>query len=184
VRFVNGIACAVAAGTVIGFLAAASLLQGQDSASADEIKAAMIFNFTKFIEWPADAPAFAGKEFVITVLGSAKVADAFAQALRERVAFGRPVVVRNVQRADEIRPCHILVVCSREAKETDDALQSTRGKAVLTIGDGSPFTRRGGTIAFVLLDNRLNFQVNIEAARQSRLTISSKLLRLAQVKSE
>ncbi|MEO8657405.1 MAG: YfiR family protein [Bryobacteraceae bacterium] len=183
-RQINGISCAVAAATIIGCLAVTSLLQGQDSASADEIKAAMIFNFTKFIEWPADAPAFAGKEFVITVLGPPKVADAFEQALHQRVAFGRPVVVRNVQRADEIKPCHILVVCAREAKETDDALQSTRGKAVLTIGDGSQFTRRGGTIAFVLLDNRLNFQVNVEAARQSRLTISSKLLRLAQVKSD
>lgn len=178
------IACRAALLALSLTLPARYLLQAQQAVSADEIKVAMVYNFTKFIEWPPDASPDTARQFVIAVLGPTRVASLFDQALRSRTVLGRPVAIRHAQTVEEARRCQIVVVSSRESSAMQEALQTVRAPGVLTVGEGKAFTQNGGVIGFVLVDNRLNFEVNLEAARQARLVISSKLLRLALVKAD
>lgn len=149
--------------------------------SEPEIKAAMLYNFIKFVEWPS--PQAAGP-FVIGVHGSGSFATVLARTVGGRVVQGRAVVVRKVQSAAEIQTCHALFVAGTEAGRGMAAIEPARRSAVLTVGESPGFSRKGGIIGFVIVDNRTNFEINPDAAVRVGLKISSKLLRLATIVKE
>lgn len=146
------------------------------AASEPEIKSAMLFHFAKFVEWmgpKGDARA----PVVIGVAGDDGVREAMEELLKERGA-GRPIQVRRIEAAGEAEACHILYLGKGVKKRTGDFLAAAK-RGVVTVGDGEAFTKAGGVIGFIVVDNKLRFEVSLAGAGQAGVTISSRLLRLA-----
>lgn len=144
-----------------------------------QVKAAFLFNFAKFVEWPADAFAKPGDPLAICVLGKDPFGESLDQVVRGETVNGRPLVVRRPRQALEARGCQILFLAGLERQRQDEALAAVEGASILTVGEGDGFLASGGVIRFVLEQNRVRFDVNLAAAEASRLKLSSRLLSLA-----
>ena len=155
----------------------------EKSAASTEyrVKAAFLLNFTKFVEWPEDAFEDGGSPFTIGVLGRDPFGPILDDTVREKVVQGRHVVVKRFSTVEDFEPCHILFVCSSEQKQIDHIFEAVGDSSVLTVGEMEQFARRGGTVNFVLEENKVRFEINPAAAERSRLKISSKLLNLANI---
>jgi hypothetical protein len=149
-----------------------------------EIKAAMLYNFLKFVEWPEAAGWSRKAPFVIGVHGSGNFADVLARTVGERTVQGRPVLVRQLQDLSEARACQVMYVSGAHPGKTIAVIEAARHAAILTVGDAAGFARQGGMIGFVMVDSRTNFEINVEASQRAGLKVSSKLLRLATVVKE
>lgn len=149
-----------------------------------DLKAAFVFRFTQFVEWPDSALSRTEGPFLIGVLGD----DPFGQALDRMVAgesvSGRPVAIWRGHDLDEAARCRILFVGSPPREDLPAILQRLDGHAVLTVGEAEDFTACGGMIGFALRGNRVELSLNPRAAEASGLVISSKLLRLGRVQGE
>lgn len=149
-------------------------------ATEAELKAAFVFNFTKFVEWPAESLAATPGSLNVCLLGPR---NAFFDALHE--LNGKPVKnhnlnVRSLGRGESPRQCQVLVLGESEAELFESVLKRIEGLAVLTIGGAGRFFDAGGIIGLVTEDGKVRFDVNLVAARRSNLELSSNLLRLAR----
>jgi uncharacterized protein DUF4154 len=146
-----------------------------------DLKAAFLFNFAQFVEWPIDAFAVSTTPITIGVLGD----DPFGAMLDALVAGEtirkRPLLVRRYRSVEQIAACHILFVSSSEASRLDHIAKALAHRSILTVGESKDFAARAGIIGFELSQRRLRLQINLDAAADARLTISSKLLRQARV---
>jgi hypothetical protein len=145
-----------------------------------QVKAAFLFNFAKFVEWPADA--FVGPEapLVVCVMGKDPFGESLDQVVRGETVNGRPLAVRRTRQILEARSCQIVFLAESERGRQNELLSSMDGASVLTVGEDDGFLSSGGIIRFVLEENRVRFEVNLAAAEANRLKLSSKLLRLAR----
>ena len=152
--------------------------------SADEypVKAAFLFNFAKFVEWPATA--FKGPEdpIAICVLGQNPFGTALEDVVRDKTVANRAFVVRNVLTAQQAISCQILFVSASERKRFRLLLDELKGHSVLTVGEADDVTANGGIINFRLKDARVRIEIDADAAERAGLRISSKLLSLAERK--
>jgi hypothetical protein len=146
-----------------------------------ELKAAFLFNFLQFVEWPAGAYAAADSPIVLGVLGDDPFGEPLDQLVEGAAVNGRPIVVRRYERSEEIDVCHLLFVNLRNAGRLKAVLGSLNGRSILTVGDAGDFLEQGGMIQFVMQDNRIRLRINLDAATAAHLTLSSKLLRPAQI---
>jgi hypothetical protein len=146
------------------------------------IKAAYLYKFGQYVEWPATAFADDQSPFVIGVLGTYPFGKIMEQIASTRRIEGRPVIVRRFATMAEYTPCHILfVVASAGPDQTAAAIEKAKRSSVLLVGEEAGFAEHGGTINFFVEENRVRFEVNTEAARQGQLKISSELLSLAKI---
>ncbi len=163
-----------------------ALAQDRDSSDSSEylIKAGFIFNFAKFVDWPPTTFAQPDSPIVIGILGTDPFGAIIDQIVQDKKIGGRGFVVKRLKwGADpkDLRECKILFVGASERLHIDELVQIVRGLPILTVGETPGFAEHGGVIRFVLEDNRVRFEVNVEAARQAGLTISSRLLTLARI---
>jgi hypothetical protein len=179
----RGRAAKIAAGIVLVAMlisgGAPSFARGEP-APEYAVKAAFLFNFAKFVEWPADAFAGPASPIVFFVFGEDPFGDAL-KSLKGKTANGRPIVVRYAANLGELERCHLLFVSASSMALLPKILQATKGWNVLTVGDVDGFARDGGTINLVNEEQRIGIEVNMEAAQRTRLQISSKLLGLAKI---
>lgn len=157
------------------------LLPGPASAQAPEydLKAAFLFNFAKFVEWPESA--FAGERAPLSICVYGQ--DPFGLALDavvqgERVGE-RSLLVQRPDSLDDLEECHVLFVARSEKGRLGEVLERVKGEPVLTVSDTDGFLRAGGIINFILEGSKVRFLIDQEAAERSGLEISSKLMRLA-----
>jgi hypothetical protein len=147
-----------------------------------QIKAVFLFHFAQFVDW-AEKPAQADTPFVICILGD----DPFGAFLQDTVSnehIGkRPFAVRSIQSAAEASGCSIVFVSKSEQRRLDKILNALKERAILTVSDVDDFARRGGIVQFVTENKRIKLNINLDAARDAQLTISSKLLRPATIVS-
>lgn len=157
--------------------------QSADPSASSEylIKAGFIYNFAKLMEWPAPAFSQANSPIVIGVLGADPFQGMLDDVLRGKQVNGREFVVRHLKWGDDLRSCNILFVSSSERAHFDDVFRLIKGLPILTIADTPGFAQRGGIINFVLEDNKVRFDINVSAARQANISISSRLLALARI---
>lgn len=144
-----------------------------------QVKAAFLYNFIKFIDWPPEALARPGGVMVLCVLGE----DLFGPALSEmngRPAKDRKLLVKRIRSLSESDVCHILFVSASEKERVPHILKEVRDSAVLTVGEADRFTERGGVINFVMEDNKIRFEISGAAAQRAGLRISSKLMSLSR----
>jgi hypothetical protein len=146
-----------------------------------QVKAVFLFNFAQFVEWPAGAFADSAAPLVIGVLGEDPFGPYLDETVRGETIDGRPLAVRRYRTVSEVDDCHILFVQRNELDHLKPLLQLLRGRSVLTVSDGEDFALRGGMIRFLTDRSRIRLRINLEAAREAGLTLSSKLLRPAEI---
>jgi hypothetical protein len=151
------------------------------SASEYQVKAAFLYNFAKFIEWPPSTFPDASMPFRICIFGR----DPFGQELRdivnEKTVNGRKLEIDYTVDVQLAKACHILFIASSEKARLKQILESLQGSVALTVGDTEGFAEQGGMINFVLDHDRVQFKVNRSAAELAGLRISSKLLTVAKL---
>jgi hypothetical protein len=165
---------------IAGVLVMRVLATGQE-VTAPALKAAFIYNFAKFTEWPSGLMP-AGQPLVMCVLGDAAVGEALERAVKGRELAGRSMTVWHVTPADPQRVCHVLYVSHVTAGQATQAVAGVRDLPVLTIGDAEGFSELGGIAQFFLEHGQLRFSVDLACAKRARLQISSRLLILRRQK--
>lgn len=153
---------------------------GQDSAGEYELKAAMLYNLTRFVEWPATAYADEQAPTVLCILGRDPFGDALSSLATNQIG-GRPVQIRRVPNDKEIRGCHVVYISSSERKSVAQILATLKGSSILTVGEMAQFAARGGMVQFSLEEKQVRFEVNLDAASHAEMKISSRLLVLARI---
>ena len=150
-------------------------------ASEYGIKAVFILNFTQFVEWPASSFASPQTPLVIGVLGGNPFGGYLENAVAGEKAKGRPLVVNYYKNPEEIKACHILFINKSQINDMGNILSKLNGTNTLTISDAAGFLQNGGMFRFVNKNNKINIQVNLDAAKAAKLDVSSKLLRLCDI---
>jgi hypothetical protein len=163
---------------VLGWLAPAT--RGQDSISEEQVKAAFLYNFARFTEWPASAFAESATPITLGVVGNDAFANTLATLLKEKKAHGRSFIVEKVGSVSQATGAHILFVAKEESRKATQFATTLRKQPVLLVGESEDFLQDGGTINLLREDKQLRFDINVATAEQNQLTISSHLLRLAR----
>lgn len=150
------------------------------AATEHEVKAAFLYNFAKFVDWPPRAFAEAGSPLVIGLVGEDPLGEVLPALVRSEQVKGRPLEVRRLAPDGELAGCHLLYLSRSEAARTQEILERVRQQPVLTVSDQEDFLAQGGMINFVLFRGTVRFEINAAAAQAARLKLSSKLLAVAR----
>jgi hypothetical protein len=169
----RALACAVGAALLVFGAAPGSAQDG-----SFKLKAAFLANFTQYVDWPRTAFSSDTAPFVLGVVGDNPFGSALSDLTGGETIQGRKAVVQYYKSAEDVRECHVLFISSSEQPRLAATLRTLKGRNILTVSDIEGFTAKGGIIQFVT-QNRIRFRINPTAARDANLTISSKLLRLA-----
>lgn len=145
-----------------------------------QVKAAYLYSFTKFVEWPAGTFTNATDPIRLCILNDKAFQTQLNQIVLNKQIAGHPVQVVLVKDGKQSRDCQELFIGSSQSQETLQIIDSLRGASVLTVGETDDFVERGGIINLVVLGEHVQFQVNQKAARQARLHMSSQLLSVAK----
>jgi hypothetical protein len=155
-----------------------SCLHAQRSSPSEyEVKAAYLYDFGKFVAWPAKVAA--SDDFPICVLGQDPFGPTFDATIAGETINGKKVVVNRISKPQDALSCRILFISASEESQLKEILATIDKTSVLTVSDISQFTRRGGMIQFVTDANRVRFEVNVTTAERAGLTLSSQLLKVA-----
>lgn len=146
-----------------------------------ELKAVFLLNFARFVDWPASAFDHAQSPIVIGVLGDDPFGRVLDGVIAGEMAMNRPLAVRRFAHAENVAACHILFISRSETRRYEQIFASLRERPILTVGDSERFASLGGMIRFVTESNRIRLHVNVEAAKTAGLTLSSRLLRAAEI---
>lgn len=145
-----------------------------------EVKAAFLFNFTKFVDWPSTAFASPDAPITICIVGSDPFGAILDQTVEGETVSDHEIQVRRGLQGDELRSCHILFISGSEREQCARIFSSLHGSSVLTVSDLSGFVDAGGMIEFVLESGKVQFEINAVAAETAGLKLSSRLLRVAK----
>jgi hypothetical protein len=167
----------------IGVLAAILLWSapaGAQRVTAPALKAAFLYNFANFTDWPADRLA-PGQRLSLCVIGDNAVADALEQTIKGRTVDAHELTVEIIKIDGPVSRCHLVYVSGVDTKSSARLLDALNGTSVFTVGDGDRFAEMGGIAQLILENDRMRFVVNVDAAHRANLKISSKLLTLAKI---
>ena len=172
----------------VWFVMLALLLSGALKLSAKtaspteyQLKAVFLFNFAQFVDWPQESFPEAQTPLVIGVLGEDPFGTYLDEIVGGETVNNRQLEIQRYRRVDEMKTCHILFISQSESKRLEQIVADLKGRSILTVSDSLGFTRYGGMIRFVTDKNKLRLRINLEAATAANLTISSKLLRPAEI---
>ena len=167
-------------------LSAATLCSVAPGQGGEEyrLKAAFLYNFTRFVEWPAESLKGPNDPIAICVLGKVPFGTVLAGAVDGKASQSHPLVVIPVVELTQAASCQVLFVPSSERKKYRAVLDAVAGRGALTVGETEGFLDQGGVIVLKLEDRKIRLQVNLTAAEKQRLKISSKLLSLATIIKE
>ena len=146
-----------------------------------QVKAVFLFNFAQFVDWPAEAFPRSDAPFVIGVLGEDPFGPRLDEVVRGEVVNGRHLVVERYRSVADIRNCNILFIGGSEGAHLDEILGALKGRSILTVSDADAAGQRGVMIRLVNENNRIRLRIDVAAAKAGNLTISSKLLRPAEI---
>lgn len=178
-RFV--VACAFLASLVVATLIFAPAAEAQREADANKVKAAFVFQFANFVEWPDEAFESDRAPFIITIVGNEEIEKLLADAAKDKRVQGRPIRVEDGDASDDLSKCHIVFVDDSQSGSGTELIDRYMDSPVLLVSDSEEFTKDGGTIRLFERSNRLKIEINVDAAERANLQVSSKLLSLATV---
>jgi hypothetical protein len=153
---------------------------GAQNPTAATLKAAFVYNFVKFTEWPQEALG-RGERLSLCVLGDTSVADALERTIEVGGVDGHPLTVEMLGSESPTRACHLLYVSGLDGTRTGQLLAGLRKTPAFTVSDSDHFAEMGGVAQLIQENSRLRFAINVDAAQRAHLTISSRLLTLAQI---
>lgn len=179
-------------------IAPQALADAQSAQSKEyQIKAAFLYNFIKFVDWPKEKIADSNKPITIGIIGKYPFGKAFEPVKNKKIG-NRPVAIKHFKSLSEfdeasakdkaslarmlkaLSKCRLLFVCSSEKKRLDEIIAAVQGCPVLTVGENAGFLETGGIINFLVEHKKVRFEINLIAAKKAKLKIRSKLMRLAK----
>jgi YfiR/HmsC-like len=143
------------------------------------VKAAFLYNFARFVTWPSRLESETGV-VVIGILGPDPFGDLLESTVAGKTVSGRPFEVRRFSTAAEAADCHLVFITQSEKHSVEEAIAALHGTATLTVGESEGFVDQGGMIGFVIQDQAVRIDINLDAAREEGLEVSSQLLRVAR----
>jgi hypothetical protein len=158
----------------------AAVAQADRELAEMRIKAAFLYRFSGFVEWPPSAFARKESPFVIGVIGADALADELEQAVAGRDAQGRAVVVRRLRRGESFAGLHILFIGQANTARLAEILGAARGHSVLTVTESDDALAHGSMINFVEVDNKVRFDVGLPEIELANLRVSARLLAVAR----
>jgi hypothetical protein len=158
----------------------ASALAAAEVVGATALKAAFLYNFAKFAEWPSDVLR-PGDKLRLCVVGDNAVASALEQTINGRGVDNHELTVEIVKVDGPILLCHLLYVSGLDATRARHLLDAVNGTSIFTVSDGDRFAAMGGVAQLVEENGRMRFVINVDAGLRAKLKISSKLLSLATI---
>lgn len=168
------------AGALAWALLAVTSLPAQNSKPTEyQVKAAYLYNFGRFVEWPAKGQAAKDGPFTICVLGQDPFGPTLNAILADETIAGKKVVTERIPRPEDAVNCQILFISSSEESQLKHILATLDSESVLTVSDLPQFSRRGGMVQFILDGTRVRFEINLAPTEHAGLTLSSELLKLA-----
>lgn len=167
------------AGALALGLAAATAVAGAEDVTPAALKAAFLYNFAKFTEWPVE-PA-ASTPLHLCILNDQAAEEALARLAGGASINGRAVIVMRGVARERLRSCHLLYLAGDDAHSADAVVAELQGAAILTVSDGERFPRHGGMVGLLIEGNRMRFAINPETAQRSGVRLSSRLLSLATI---
>ena len=186
---------------ILLILPAASILaQSQDDSSQRreyKIKAAFLYNFIKFVDWPEEKAVSKNETVMIVIIGKDPFGDAFEPIKNKKIKGNDTIIkyfpgfkeLKRIEKDNnseyenivaELRKCHLLFICSSEKDNLVDILSLVKNHNILTVGESPGMLEVNGIINFLLDENKVRFEINLNNARESKLVIRSQLLRLAK----
>jgi len=163
-----------------GALGAASPARTGAEGREYEFKAAYVYNFIKFVDWPAQRLPASSTTINVCVVGKEAYRAAF-DTINGKPVKGKTIIVSQYSGPQDVSRCHVFFVGDSETTRLSSLLEGSRTAGVLTVGDSSSFAREGGIIRFRNENNKIRFDINTHAAEESGLSISSQLLKLARI---
>jgi hypothetical protein len=167
---------------VLGMLAA--LLAGAPALPAPseyQVKAVFLFNFARFVEWPAMTFASADAPFSLCVYGDDPFGADLDAVVHGETISGRPMVVRRLHNPGDVSGCQVVFIAGSAERELESVVASLDNHSTLTVSDIEGAARRGAMIRMMTVNGRIRLRINIDAVRAAHLTVSSNLLRAAEI---
>ncbi|TZF86405.1 YfiR family protein (plasmid) [Pedobacter sp. BS3] len=146
-----------------------------------QVKAAFLYNFTRFIDWPPDAFDSPDEPFIIGIAGKNPFGTYLQEIVSGETVNGHPIIVQHYAARKDIDNCHLLFINLNEGAKIKEAISAMSQKNVLTVGNADNFLKWGGMIRFYTERNKIRFEINAAAVKAAQLEISSKLLNVAKV---
>lgn len=153
---------------------------GAKETSEYQVKAAYLYQFANFVEWPASSFPKTDSPLVIGVLGDDPFGKTLDETIRDVLVRNRKLVLRRFRKIEDLTPCHILFVSRSEKDKLAQIMAKVQDEPTLTVGEADDFARAGGIINFVLTEGRVKFRINLPAADRAGLKLSAKLLAVAK----
>ncbi len=162
------------------------LVPGPEAATAEvskesQVKAAFLFNFAQFVVWPAAAFSETEAPLRINVVGDEAFGAVLDEMVRGETVQGHPLIVHRLRPEEKLEDCQILFINGLDPKRVEEILTGLKGRPILTVSDMEGFVKRGGMIRFVTEKGKIRFRISLETARAAQLTISSKILKAAEI---
>jgi hypothetical protein len=146
-----------------------------------QVKAAFLFNFVKFVEWPQDAFQTEKTPITLCAFRHDPFGSALDEVLRGKAINSRELQARRINDLTELKTCQLVFVSDSEGKQLPEILNTVKGSSALVVGESADFAERGGAVQFFLENSKLRFAINVDAIQRARLQASSKLLALARI---
>lgn len=157
-----------------------------------KIKAAFLYNFIQFVDWPEEKTSNQKEPIILGIIGKDPFGESF-EPIDNKQIKGRKSLINRFESMDKLkasgdkekfyiesmRKCHLLFICSSEKDHLTDILNIVSGHGVLTVGETPEMLKSGGVINFLVVENKVRFEINLAAAKQDKLKVRSQLLRLA-----
>jgi hypothetical protein len=161
--------------------AGAHLVLAQQNASSEyQVKAAFLFHFAQFVEWPPDSFKDADSPITYCTIGEDPLSGALDQSLSGKTIGARPLRVQHLKPPQQAQTCQVLFIGASETRKLREIMASVSGRPILTVGETEHFAADGGVIGFSVEANKVRFDINLEAAEKANLKISARLLTLAK----
>lgn len=149
-----------------------------------DLKAAFVYHFTHYTEWPEEAFEDGTSPIVVAVVGEDPFRGALERAVRGKTVGGRPLAYRHFANADALEPCHVLYVSPSERQQLGQIVQDARDFGALTVADMEEFTREGGMVRFLTENKKVRFEIRRKAVEAAGLRIKAQLLKAANIYRE
>lgn len=164
-------------------LCCANLVAQTEAPKEYALKAVFLLNFARFVEWPSAVFEDSLSPLVVGVLGDDPFGTCLDETIKGERIKSRPMAVKRFHDITEVRDCQILFISSSEANRIHTIVSNLKGRSILTVGDTEGFAKKGVMIRFVTVANKVKLKINVDVAKTAGLSISSKLLRLADIVS-
>jgi hypothetical protein len=145
-----------------------------------QVKAAFVFHFAQLVDWPADALGSEDRPLILCTTGENALSGVLDTTVRGKQTGTHPLGVRHLQEKDDPGGCHLLFIVGKDKRRAAAILARLNNAPILTVGESDDFVERGGMIGFCLQENKIRFDINLNAAQRANLKISSRLLLLAK----